>query len=73
MAEKPEIRCPRCDAVTARMLSAPNLNLGGHSSPTASRYAKMSPSEEIAREKDLQKTYETIWLPEAVKHDPGDH
>ena len=26
--------------------------------------------EEIAREKELQKTYETIWLPEDVKHAP---
>lgn len=74
MNEKQAIRCPECDRATRRMISAPSLNRGGFTSPTQARYAKMSPSEEIAREQDLQKTYRTIWLPEAAKHNPwGDH
>lgn len=71
MSETPDIRCPECDRATERLISAPNLSLGGHSSPTEAKYAKMTMSEEIAREKELQKTYETIWLPEEVKHGPG--
>jgi hypothetical protein len=30
----------------------------------------MSEREEIARERDLQKDYERIWLPPPVKHSP---
>ncbi len=66
-AETPEIRCPACERVTERMISAPNLSLGRHTSPTEAKYAKMTDSEEIAREKELQKTYETIWMPPEVK------
>ena len=33
----------------------------------------MSDSEEMAREKVLQRNYETVWLPPQVKHDPWDH
>jgi putative FmdB family regulatory protein len=62
--------CPRCQGSVARLISAPNLNLANFSSPTASRYAKMSEREEIARERDLQKDYERIWLPPPVKHSP---
>ena len=72
MNEQPEIRCPECQRLTERMISAPNLNLGRHSSPTAAKYSKISASEEIAREKELQKTYQTIWLPPEVKHSPWD-
>lgn len=70
MNDKPEIRCPECNKVLERMISAPNLSLGGYTSPTEAKYAKLSESDEIAREKELQKTYETIWLPEDVKHPP---
>ena len=74
MNEKPAIQCPECDQATSRMISAPSLNVGGFTSPTEAKFAKMSPSEEIAREKELQKTYRTIWLPEAAKHNPwADH
>ena len=72
MNEHPEICCPECRRLTERMISAPSLSLGRHSSPTAAKYAKVSASEEIAREKELQKTYQTIWLPPEVKHGPGD-
>jgi hypothetical protein len=44
-----------------------------HSSPTQAKYAKVSESDEIAKEKDLQKVYETIWIPPEVKHSPWDH
>ena len=70
MKEKPKIRCPECDKVASRMISAPNLNLAGYTSPTEAKYAKMTDSEEIAREKELQKTFETIWLPPPVKDNP---
>ena len=70
MNETPAISCPDCEQATSRMISAPNLNLGGYTSPTQAKYAKMSPAEEIARENELQKTYRTIWLPAPVKHNP---
>ena len=70
MNDKPRVKCPECQKPTERMLSAPNLSLGGYTSPTEAKYAKLSDSDEMAREKELQKTYETIWLPEDVKHPP---
>lgn len=70
MNDKPKVKCPECKKPTERMLSAPNLSLGGYTSPTEAKYAKLSDSDEMAREKELQKTYETIWLPEDVKHPP---
>lgn len=70
MNDKPKVKCPDCDKVTERMISAPNLSMGGYTSPTEAKYAKLSESDEIAREKELQKTYQTIWLPEDVKHAP---
>ena len=33
---------------------------------------KMSPREEVAKERELQKDYERIWLPPPVKHSPWD-
>ena len=51
-------------------MSAPNLNLANHSSPTEARYARMSEREEVARERVLQKDYQRIWLPPPVRHDP---
>ena len=62
--------CPRCRGAVTRLISAPNLNLANFSSPTEAKYAKMSPREEVAREKELQKVYERIWLPPPVKHNP---
>jgi hypothetical protein len=47
-----------------------NLNLNSFSSPTEAKYAKMSPREEVAKEQELQKVYERIWLPPPVKHNP---
>ena len=72
MNDRPKIDCPECKKTTERMVSSPNLSLGGWTSPTEARYSKMSDSEEIAREKTLQKDFQHVWLPEAVKHSPWD-
>jgi len=47
-------------------------NRGNFSSPTAEKYSTISPQEEIAKEKELQRVYERIWLPPPVKHSPWD-
>ncbi len=62
--------CPKCDGPVSRLISAPNLNRHNFSSPTEAKYVKVSPREEIAKEQELQKVYETIWLPPPVKHSP---
>jgi putative FmdB family regulatory protein len=68
--DSPLESCPRCGKGVSRLISAPNLNRGNHSSPTEAKYAKMSTREEIARERVLQRDYERIWLPPPVKHSP---
>jgi putative FmdB family regulatory protein len=70
MRDRPLETCPRCQRGVTRVMSAPNLNLRNFSSPTEARYAKLGAGEEIARERELQKGYERIWLPPPVKHDP---
>ena len=65
-------QCPRCNGGLRKLLSAPGLNTRNHSSPTQARYAKVSESEELAREKELQRVYETVWMPPEVKHSPWD-
>jgi len=72
MSEAPPESCPKCQGSLTRVISAPNLNRGNFSSPTAEKYSKISPREEIAKEKELQKVYERIWLPPPVKHTPWD-
>jgi putative FmdB family regulatory protein len=72
VTEPPVDACPRCRGPVARLLSAPNLNLRNFTSPTEARYASMSAREEVAREHELQKEYERIWLPPPVKHSPWD-
>jgi putative FmdB family regulatory protein len=62
--------CPRCGGTVTRLISACHLNLNSFSSPTEAKYAKMSPREEVAKERELQKVYERIWLPPPVKHNP---
>ena len=66
----PPLRSRRHSAVT-RLISAPNLNLRNFAGPTEARYERMSERDEIARERELQKDYERIWLPAPVKHSPG--
>jgi putative FmdB family regulatory protein len=70
LADPPVATCPRCQGAVRRLISAPNLNTRNFSSPTEAKYARMSEREEIERERDLQKTYERIWLPPPVKHNP---
>jgi hypothetical protein len=53
-----------------RIISAPNLNRYNFSSPTEAKYARVTRREETAKERELQKVYERIWLPPPVKHDP---
>jgi len=69
---RPE-HCPKCKGELRKVFSAPSLNTRNHSSPTQAKYAKVSESDEIAKEKELQKVYETVWVPPEVKHSPWDH
>ena len=62
--------CPRCAGPLRRQLSAPRINRYNYSGPTEAKYAKMSAAEEIARERELQRTYERTWLPPPVVHSP---
>lgn len=66
-------QCPACASSLRKVFSAPALNTRNHSSPTAAKYSGLSESDEIAKERDLQKVYETIWVPPEVKHSPWDH
>lgn len=66
-------QCPKCKGELRKLLSAPGLNTRNHSSPTQARYAKVSESEELAKEKKFQEVYETVWIPPEVKHNPWDH
>jgi len=62
--------CPTCGQVVRRLVSASNLNTGNYNSPTEAKYARISPTDEIAREKKLQRGYDTLRFPPGVKHDP---
>lgn len=48
MSEAPRAACTSCGGALERVFTAPALNLGNQSSPTAARYAKLSPTEEVA-------------------------
>jgi putative FmdB family regulatory protein len=65
-------RCPKCRGPLRRKISAPRINRHNFSSPTEAKYAKLSVREEIAKEQELQKVYERIWLPPPVQHSPWD-
>ena len=47
--DAPAARCSTCGGTLERVFTAPRLNLVNSSSPTAARYAKMSPAEEVNR------------------------
>jgi putative FmdB family regulatory protein len=68
--DSPVKTCPSCGGDVQRLVSAPNLNLKNFSSPTEAKYSKISLSDEVKMEKELQKDYQTIWLPSPVKHNP---
>ncbi|MDA0238322.1 MAG: zinc ribbon domain-containing protein [Proteobacteria bacterium] len=70
MSEAGPTTCRNCKGELRKVISAPSFNSGNHTSPTAAKYSKMSNSEEIAREHELQKVYKSIWMPEEVKHSP---
>jgi hypothetical protein len=65
-------QCPKCSGALRKVIAAPSLNTARFTSPTEAKYADLSISDEIKKEKELQKVYETIWLPEGVKHSPWD-
>jgi hypothetical protein len=65
-------RCPKCGSPLHRRISAPRINRHNFTSPTAAKYAKISAREEIAKERELQKVYQRMWLPPPVKHSPWD-
>lgn len=74
LGDDPIVTCPACGQGVRRLVSAPHLNTGNHSSPTEAKYARMSATDEVAREKKLQRGYESLRFPPGVKHDPGaDH
>jgi putative FmdB family regulatory protein len=64
--------CQKCKGELRKMISAPSLNTKRFTSPTQEKYSKISPSDELAMEKELQKVYQTIWVPPEVKHSPWD-
>ena len=70
MNDPPPASCPRCSGPLSRRISAPRLNRYNYSSPTEAKYAKLTASEEIAKERELQKVYERTWLPPPVVHNP---
>lgn len=67
MNDAPLTACPKCSGAVTRLISMPHLVLDRFSSPTEAKYARMTPAEEIAREKELQKDFRTIFLPDGVK------
>ena len=74
LGDDPIESCPLCGKAARRLVSAPKLNTGNHTSPTAAKYARMSPAEEVAREKKLQRGYDSLRFPPGVKHGPeADH
>jgi putative FmdB family regulatory protein len=72
MNDPPVASCPRCGGPVTRLMSAPQLNRYNFSSPTEAKYAKVSPRQEIAKEQELQRGFERIWLPPPVQHSPWD-
>jgi putative FmdB family regulatory protein len=72
MNDPPLESCQRCGGSVTRLISAPRINRHNFSGPTEAKYAKVSPQQEVAKERDLQRVYERIWLPPPVKHEPWD-
>jgi len=67
MSEAPCPACTSCGRELARVFTAPALNLGNHSSPTAARYAKLSPTEEVA---NIQAELEAVRRSKSRSEDP---
>ncbi len=62
--------CPKCKGELKKAMSAPGVVSRDFSSRTAAKYSSMSVTEELAREKELQRVFETIWMPSEIKHNP---
>jgi putative FmdB family regulatory protein len=45
--DPPPTGCPACGGTLERVFTAPRISAGNYSSPTAARYRKMTPSEEV--------------------------
>ncbi len=73
MSEQGPASCKKCGGGLRKVISAPSLNTKKFSGPTEAKYSRLSESDELAKEKELQKIYETIWVPPEVKHSPWDH
>jgi hypothetical protein len=54
MKDPPLETCPECKGPVKRIMSAPNVNRYNFSSPTEAKYAKLSTSDEIKKEQELQ-------------------
>jgi len=72
MNEKGLSQCNQCNGSLRKVISAPRLNVKNFSSPTEAKYSTMSVQEELVKERELQKVYQTIWIPPDVKHSPWD-
>jgi len=70
--EPPPAACPSCGGGLRKLVSSPTLNLKNFGGPTEAKYSKLSISDELKKEAILQKDYQKIWLPPAVKHNPWD-
>ena len=70
MNDEPLQTCQRCFRLRAARHVGSKSEHAQLLQPTEAKYAKMSHTEEMAREKELQRDYETVWLPPQVKHDP---
>ncbi len=64
--------CRSCGGDLRRVVAAPMLNTRNFTSPTAAKYASLSERDELAKERELQKVYETVWIPPEAKHSPWD-
>ncbi len=64
--------CPKCGGSVTRLISAPRLSRHNFGGPTEAKYSKVSSQQEVAKEQELQRVYERIWLPPPVKHSPWD-
>ena len=47
ISEPPPASCPACGRQLERVLTVPRISTGNSSSPTAAKYAKMTPSQEV--------------------------
>lgn len=72
MNEKGLSTCTQCNSALRKVISAPRLNVKNFNGPTEAKYANMTVKEELVKERELQKVYQTIWIPPEVKHSPWD-